>query len=151
MSSPRVILLATCRDQKGIVATLANFIYENGGNILHADQHRDMEAGVFFQRIEWVPTGAAGVAEREAAHLLLRTGHLSAGSGELVRARCEVRLQLAHGGIQAPHAFELDDVGPRAQATQQHDHGLAHQRMVVDHEKIHRGGRFLGLHGDGKE
>jgi formyltetrahydrofolate deformylase len=25
-----------------------------------------MEAGIFFQRVEWVPTGAAGVAERDA-------------------------------------------------------------------------------------
>jgi formyltetrahydrofolate deformylase len=26
-----------------------------GGNILHADQHRDNEMGVFFQRVEWIP------------------------------------------------------------------------------------------------
>jgi formyltetrahydrofolate deformylase len=35
------------------VAKLANFIYANGGNILHADQHRDPEAGLFLSRIEW--------------------------------------------------------------------------------------------------
>jgi formyltetrahydrofolate deformylase len=40
-------------DQPGLVARLAGWIFERGGNILHADQHRDMEAGVFFQRIEW--------------------------------------------------------------------------------------------------
>lgn len=32
---------------------MAGWIFEHGGNILHADQHRDREAGVFFQRIEW--------------------------------------------------------------------------------------------------
>src|SRR3954453_16151450 len=42
-------------DQPGLVARVAGWIFARGGNILHADQHRDMEAGVFFQRIEWVP------------------------------------------------------------------------------------------------
>jgi len=35
-------------DQPGLVARVAGWIYERGGNILHADQHRDMELGVFF-------------------------------------------------------------------------------------------------------
>jgi len=51
--SPSAILLVSCPDQKGLVAKLANFIYSNGGNILHADQHRDPEAGLFLSRIEW--------------------------------------------------------------------------------------------------
>lgn len=53
-------------DQPGLVARVSGWIFARGGNILHADQHRDMEAGIFFQRIEWVPLGAAGVANREA-------------------------------------------------------------------------------------
>jgi formyltetrahydrofolate deformylase len=53
-------------DQPGLVARVSGWIFARGGNILHADQHRDMEAGVFFQRIEWVPLGASGVASREA-------------------------------------------------------------------------------------
>jgi formyltetrahydrofolate deformylase len=32
---------------------VADFIYENGGNIVHLDQHTDAEAGVFFMRVEW--------------------------------------------------------------------------------------------------
>ncbi|MDP4694156.1 MAG: formyltetrahydrofolate deformylase, partial [Opitutales bacterium] len=28
-----------------------------GSNIVHADQHEDPEAGIFFQRIEWIPSG----------------------------------------------------------------------------------------------
>jgi formyltetrahydrofolate deformylase len=55
-------------DQPGLVARVAGWIFARGGNILHADQHRDREAGVFFQRVEWVPSftgpdggGAAGV------------------------------------------------------------------------------------------
>jgi formyltetrahydrofolate deformylase len=51
-------------DRTGLVARVANWIFERGGNILHADQHRDMEAGIFFQRVEWVP--ASGVPADEA-------------------------------------------------------------------------------------
>jgi formyltetrahydrofolate deformylase len=47
------VLLIWCRDQKGLVAATSDFIYSNGGNILHADQHIDAEGGIFFQRIEW--------------------------------------------------------------------------------------------------
>jgi len=50
-------------DQPGLVAKTAGWIFARNGNILHADQHRDMEAGAFFQRIEWVPTGGAAAAE----------------------------------------------------------------------------------------
>jgi formyltetrahydrofolate deformylase len=56
-------------DQPGLVARVAGWIFERGGNILHADQHRDMEAGIFFQRIEWVPpagTTEAGAEEFRA-------------------------------------------------------------------------------------
>jgi len=47
------ILLMSCPDRKGIVATVANFLYENNANILHADQHQDREANLFFMRVEW--------------------------------------------------------------------------------------------------
>jgi formyltetrahydrofolate deformylase len=47
------VLLLSCRDQKGLVAGTSEFIYRNDGNILHADQHVDAEAGLFLQRIEW--------------------------------------------------------------------------------------------------
>jgi len=47
------ILLLDCPDRRGIVATIANFLYAHGANILHADQHQDNEAGMFFMRVEW--------------------------------------------------------------------------------------------------
>ena len=50
-------------DQPGIVAKTAGWIFARQGNILHADQHRDMEAGEFFQRIEWAPSGSDVVEE----------------------------------------------------------------------------------------
>ena len=35
------------------MAGTSDFIYRNNGNIVHADQHVDAEAGLFLQRIEW--------------------------------------------------------------------------------------------------
>ena len=40
-------------DQKGLVAAVSDFLYRNEGNIIHADQHTDIEEGVFLQRVEW--------------------------------------------------------------------------------------------------
>jgi len=54
-------------DQPGLVARVAGWIFDRRGNILHADQHRDMEEGVFFQRIEWEPHGAAAGVDDDAA------------------------------------------------------------------------------------
>lgn len=47
------VLLVACPDRKGLVAAIANFLYQHGANILHADQHQDSEAGVFLMRVEW--------------------------------------------------------------------------------------------------
>jgi formyltetrahydrofolate deformylase len=49
----RAILLISCRDQKGITASITNFIFQNQGNIVHADQHIDEQSNTFFMRIEW--------------------------------------------------------------------------------------------------
>lgn len=53
--SPTLIALLHGPDQPGLVARVSGWIFEHGGNILHANQHRDTEAGVFFQRVEWEP------------------------------------------------------------------------------------------------
>jgi formyltetrahydrofolate deformylase len=53
MTLPTATLLISCPDQRGLVAKFANFIYANGGNIIHADQHTDFKAGLFLTRIEW--------------------------------------------------------------------------------------------------
>ncbi len=47
------ILLLSCPDQKGIVASVSRFIYEHNGNIVHAEQYTDTQKGRFFMRIEW--------------------------------------------------------------------------------------------------
>ncbi len=52
---PSAILLISCPDQKGEVATIADFVYRHNGNILHADEHADEESGLFLMRVEFDP------------------------------------------------------------------------------------------------
>ena len=49
----QAILLISCVDQKGITAAVTNFVYQNNGNIVSADQHIDEQTNTFFMRIEW--------------------------------------------------------------------------------------------------
>ena len=51
--NPSVIALLYGPDQPGIVAKVATWIHQCGGNVLHADQHLDRQGNVFFQRVEW--------------------------------------------------------------------------------------------------
>src|SRR6185312_14919797 len=46
-------LLVSCRDRTGLVAALSEFVFENDGNILDADQHAEVETGLFFMRLRW--------------------------------------------------------------------------------------------------
>ena len=62
-NAPRIVALLSGPDQKGLVSKVSSWIFENGGNIIHADQHHDPEAGVFFQRIEWAVEGERSVEE----------------------------------------------------------------------------------------
>lgn len=77
----RLVALLYGPDQPGLVARVAGWIFERGGNILHADQHRDTEAGIFFQRIEWEPSspnaGASADGFQTFARGLGMTSHLS--------------------------------------------------------------------------
>lgn len=43
----------SCPDQRGIEASIADFIFRANGNILHADDHQDREQNLFLMRVEW--------------------------------------------------------------------------------------------------
>jgi formyltetrahydrofolate deformylase len=69
------ILLLSCPDRRGLVASVSDFLFSHGANILHADQHTDQEEGTFLQRVEFelagmdispdeIGAGFAPVAER---------------------------------------------------------------------------------------
>ena len=49
------VLLLSCPDRKGVVASVSGFIYQHGGNILHADEHGDRESNTFLMRVEFDP------------------------------------------------------------------------------------------------
>lgn len=94
MTKPTLIALLHGPDQPGLVARVAGWIFERGGNILHADQHRDMEAGIFFQRVEWEPAfvqpaeGTPGAAVEQS-----RLQNVAAAEGEFTRfARDELKM-----------------------------------------------------------
>ncbi|MHB1137874.1 MAG: formyltetrahydrofolate deformylase [Microthrixaceae bacterium] len=63
---PTAVLLLSCPDQPGVVATVADFVWRNGGNIVHAEQHTDTTDGVFFQRVEFELDGFAFPREKLA-------------------------------------------------------------------------------------
>ena len=46
----KAILIIQCKDQKGIVAAVSQFLFRYEGNILEVDQHVDEELGMFFMR-----------------------------------------------------------------------------------------------------
>ena len=48
----KITLLIHCKDQKGIIAAVTNFILKVEGNITYIDQHVDVEQNVFFMRLE---------------------------------------------------------------------------------------------------
>ena len=47
------ILLISCRDRKGLVSRISNFVFERGGNILNLNEHVDSDEKYFFARIAW--------------------------------------------------------------------------------------------------
>ncbi len=52
-SGMKAVLLLSCPDRVGLVARIAHFIYERGGNILDLDEHVDLKDHHFFLRVSW--------------------------------------------------------------------------------------------------
>lgn len=52
-TTPSAILLIHCPDQKGIIATVTEFLSRNKGNIIDLDEHVDEHEKIFFMRVEW--------------------------------------------------------------------------------------------------
>ena len=64
-AKPQAVLRVIGSDRSGLVADVANLLFRLGANILHADDHIDAEAGLFFQRVEFAFDGELDAAERE--------------------------------------------------------------------------------------
>lgn len=48
-------LTLSCKDRPGITAQVAGYLFEQGGNILEAQQFNDQDQGWFFMRVEFDP------------------------------------------------------------------------------------------------
>ncbi|MBI3358167.1 MAG: formyltetrahydrofolate deformylase [Nitrospirae bacterium] len=56
-------ILISCPDRPGIVAAVSKFLFEQGANIVHSDQHTsDPTGGTFFMRVEFQ---LANIEEKE--------------------------------------------------------------------------------------
>jgi formyltetrahydrofolate deformylase len=118
LSSPApatATLLVSCRDRTGLVAALSDFVFTNGGNILDADQHAEVETGLFFMRLRWDLHGFK--LERDEIHGAI--GAL-AQRFELLwdLTYSDVRPRVAVFASKAPHclydlllAHQLDELG----------------------------------------
>jgi formyltetrahydrofolate deformylase len=89
-------------DQRGLVARASGWIFARGGNILHADRHRDEDAGVFFQRIEWQPAPGRRPAAEERAFLAFARDELKMHATVTDSAH---RPRVALFGSKADHCF----------------------------------------------
>ena len=67
MGTLSIVALLHGPDRPGLVARVAGWIFDQGGNILHADQHRDAEENIFFQRVEWSQPGRVSDVPQIAA------------------------------------------------------------------------------------
>ncbi|ADE55521.1 formyltetrahydrofolate deformylase [Coraliomargarita akajimensis] len=57
MKAHTIVALLSGPDQPGLVSRVSSWIFLRGSNIHHADQHKDQVANIFFQRVEWAPSG----------------------------------------------------------------------------------------------
>jgi len=55
MKKKSAVLLLSCPDRKGVVSSISGFVFQHGGNILHADEHSDVDSGTFLMRVEFDP------------------------------------------------------------------------------------------------
>ena len=79
----RATLLVKCEDRPGLVASLAQALYGQGANILHADQHTDTSTGRFFQRIHFQDPELAGPDPEAASRRLESTVRAVAARDEM--------------------------------------------------------------------
>jgi formyltetrahydrofolate deformylase len=104
VSPPPVVatLLVSCRDRTGLVSALSEFVFDNGGNILDADQHAEAETGMFFMRLCWDLTGFKLARSDIDAALSLLAKRFELG-WELTFS--DVRPRVAVFASKAPHCL----------------------------------------------
>ncbi|NNF18142.1 MAG: formyltetrahydrofolate deformylase [Flavobacteriaceae bacterium] len=61
----KATLLINCPDQSGIISSVTSLVHAEGGNITYLDQHVDMQAGIFFMRLETDFNGRANFNQEQ--------------------------------------------------------------------------------------
>lgn len=85
MLANRARMLISCPDRPGIVAAVSHFLFEQGANIIHSDQHTtDHKYGLFFMRVEFDLIDLA------------RRGPILEGAFEPIAARFQMNWRLAY-------------------------------------------------------
>ena len=97
-----VIALLHGPDQPGIVAKVAGWIHQHGGNVLHADQHLDRQENIFFQRVEWTPQASRDLRSESDAFSAFANQELGM---EVRIALSEDRPKIAIMVSKADHCF----------------------------------------------
>ncbi|MFQ5328586.1 MAG: formyltetrahydrofolate deformylase [Thermodesulfobacteriota bacterium] len=85
------ILLISCPDRRGLVASVTAFISQHRGNILTLDQYVDAEREIFFMRVEWDLDG-----------FTIATDQVGKEFGETIGAQLGMEWRL-HLSDEAPH------------------------------------------------
>ena len=152
------ILLLSCPDQKGLVATVSDFVFRHGGNIVHADQHTDEQEGIFFQRVEFRLDGfdlARDEIEPALASIVDRFGmdHVVRFSDQVPRVAILVSRQphcmydlLARwrmGELRAEIPLVISNHPDHADAVEHF--GVAYHHLPVEGDKAAQEGAVLDL------
>jgi formyltetrahydrofolate deformylase len=66
MPASTYVLTLSCQNRPGIVAAVATYLFEHGGDIREAQQFDDGQTGKFFARIAFDLAGSTGFEELRA-------------------------------------------------------------------------------------
>jgi formyltetrahydrofolate deformylase len=94
-------------DQRGLVARVSGWIFERGGNIIHADQHTDADYGIFFQRVEW-RCGPGREAQEEVREFEKLASDLGMKAQVQIKAKKLRVALLASQHVHTSHELILD-------------------------------------------
>src|SRR5262245_5672802 len=56
------VLTVTCKSTRGIVAAIANYLADQGCNIIDSSQFDDLDTGMFFTRVSFISEEGVGLA-----------------------------------------------------------------------------------------
>jgi formyltetrahydrofolate deformylase len=140
MSETRLIALLSGPDRPGIVARVSGWIYERGGNILHADQHQDPEEHVFFQRVEWLPSKNDSSDKCQSEGDAFAAFARNELGMKVKVTRSDVIPRIALFVSKIPHCFH--DVLLRAQAGEFHGEVVC---ILSNHETLRKATESYGI------